>query len=262
MKINGANILNANNYRAISIHKNINVFGCSSNNGIMTSKPLTKTLKGKSEEYKIEEIIRYFLRNHTIAMLYEDKNEVSLISTDNVELIISRNHLLSKELIREIKEKFYIDRMQTYDKSDVDFYWITSNSYATSQELSYGVGTLKDIIWMTKKFPTVLKDKKLMEINVGRQFKITDEGYVSIPMNNRNKEFLDRILSDIEDVYFYTNVSNEPLCIYKCKKDGKDIYLVIDKEVWRFINSLNDKIECDKEEKIKCKKLQYRMEEF
>ena len=262
MKIIGAKELNANNYRAISIHKNINVFGSSLKDGIMTSEPLTKTLKGKSDQEKMEEGIRYFIRNHTISMLYEDKHEVSIISTGDVELRINRNHNLSKELIREIKEKFYMDRMEVYDKSDVDFYWIVSNSFSSSQTMSYGVGTLKDIVWSTKGLPSVLRDRKCMEINVGKRYRYEDEELKEITMNPNDNEFFGRILSDMDTTSFYGNPLYSDACIYKCKKDDKDIYLVIDKEVWHFIYDIDEKINSDKEERIKCKKLQYRMEEF
>ena len=100
MKINGVNALNANDYRKISIHKNINVLGSSSTDKLKVSDDFTKSLKGKPDDEKIEEVVRYFLRNHKIAMLYESRYEFIIQSQSGIDLVIEKRHTLSRELIK------------------------------------------------------------------------------------------------------------------------------------------------------------------
>ena len=78
MQIINSGKLNANNYSEISIDKNINVFGPKPKAQLRVSDELTKTLKGKPDQEKQEEIIRYFLRNHKISRVYEDKYEITI----------------------------------------------------------------------------------------------------------------------------------------------------------------------------------------
>lgn len=262
MKINGARELNANNYRAISIHKNINVFGTSYKDRIRVSEPITKGLKGKNDDEKIEEVIRYFLRNHKIAMLYESRHEFIIQSQSGIDLVVDKRHTLSRELIKEMLDKYSIDRMEAYRESDVDFYWIMSKSLLNSTTMDYSVGTVKPIQITTKGLPTIFMDKECMVIDIGLSYHYEDKELKEIKINSRDNAFLKRMLTDIESASFYTDVPDEGFRIYKCRKDDKDVYLVIDKEIWQFIYELDEKIENDKEERIKCKRLQCRMEEF
>lgn len=262
MRINGANILNSNNYKAISIHKNVNVLGTSYKNNLKVSKPLTTSLKGKKDQEKLEEIIRYFLRNHKIVMLHENRNEFIIQSQSGIDLVVDKRHTLSKELIKEILDKYSIDRMDSYVSSDVDFYWIISTSLVNSTTMDYSVGTIKPIQIMTKGLSNILKDKECMVIDIGLSYHYDVSELKEIKINSRDKAFLKRMLSDIETASFYTTTVYSDSSVYKCRKGNKDVYLVIDKEISEFIVDIDEKISSDKEEKVKRKNLQYRMEEF
>ena len=250
MRINGANVLNSNNYTKISIMDNINIHGNYYKNAIKVSEPLTKSLKGKSDQFKIEEIIRYFLRSHKIAMIYEGPQEVVIKSIDDIELRISRKHALSKELIKEIKEKFYIDRMDAYANSDVDFYWVAENIGFGYKKVDYSVGIIDEFHRMLQGLPTALSNNKCIAFGFYNH------------LSDYDKQFLNRILSDMEEIRYYASTRDCFSSVYKMKKDGKEVYLVVGKELWPFIYDTDKKVESLKEEKAKCKRLQYRMEEF
>ena len=90
MEINGSNALNANNYKKISINKNVNVLAPSKNSKFQTNHSFTKSLRGKTDDEKKEEIIRYFLRNHKISMVYEDTKDVLIESVSGIKLLSAR----------------------------------------------------------------------------------------------------------------------------------------------------------------------------
>ena len=159
-------------------------------------------------------------------------------------------------------DKYSVDRMDAYTESDVDFYWIMSKSLFNSTTMDYSVGIVNPIQITTKGLPTTFMDKECMVIDIGLNYTYEDKELKEIKINSRDKTFLKRMLADIESASFYTDVIDSGFRIYKCKKDDKDVYLVIDKEVWQFIYDIDEKIKNDKEEKIKRKKLQYKMEGF
>ena len=260
MKIIGASALNANDYKKISIHKNINVLGSSVVGRIKPSEVFTKSLKGKTEAEKQEEVIRYFLRNHKITMVYEDEDDYYIQSKSGIELSISKSNKLSNEILGEIVQKYSIDRIEEYDKEDVSFYWFMNRSSKYCNERGYLTGTVDSFQRDINGLPEEFDDNRCMVMDIGMGYNTENGEYISYRVSPSEKVFLDRMLEDMSDISFY-GFSNDLFrnnAIFSCKINGKERFLVIPRELWSFALKIEEKIK-EKEESMK---LQYKMEGF
>lgn len=264
MKILGTSALNANNYRKISMYKNINVLGSSNTTNLKVSESLSKLLKGKTDQEKRDEVLRYFLRNHHISTIYEDSHDIVIQSKNGVELIIGRSQKLSEEVLVEALNKYDVDRMQTYAESDVDFYWMMSDYDFDSTHMGYAVGVVDDFHRELKGLPEELSKKRSMIIDIGLTKQYEKGELKNIRINPREKVFFEKMLSDISDAVFYcySNDLFKNLLIYKCTINGKAKFLVIPRELGEFAYALDEKIEKERKEKNDCMRLQYKMEGF
>ncbi len=260
MKILGASALNANNYRKISIHSNINVLGSSDKSKLKTNEDFTKSLRSKTEAEKQEEVIRYFLRNHKITMVYEDVEEYYIKSESGIELSISKSKNLSKEILGEIIQKYNIDRMEEYASKDVLFYWFMNRSSKYCNERGYLTGTVDSFQRDINGLPEEFDDNRCMVIDIGMGYNSENGEYISYRACPSEKVFLNRMLEDMSDISFY-GYSNDLFrhnAIFRCKIDGKDRFLVVPRELAGFANKIDDRMK-EKEESMK---LQYKMEGF
>lgn len=236
-------VLDSNSYDYITVFDNIDVHG-KKEDGIKTSYDISRILNYKNDSKKIEEVVRYFIRNHKIVEIADAFDEFIINSSSNVEIRISKEHKLSDKLLDEIYLKYYSDVFDTYSEN-VDFYWLTvegnkNQFYRVTKPIYYPID--KD------EFRCELLDKKCMIINMN---------FDGENLNYYDNLMLNMILNDIDDIY-YDGETLDFYKIYRCTKNGKKINLVIDKQLWEFIF----KIETKKERKKLTKRLQYRMEEF
>ena len=264
MKILGVSALNANNYSKISMHKNINVLGSSDKGKLEVSDKFNKSLKGKSDLEKRDEILRYFLRNHQISTIYEDTHDIVIQSKDGVELIIDRSQTLSKDVLREATNKYNSDKMETYAKSDVDYYWLMSDYGFDTIHMGYSVGVVDDFHREINGLPEELSGKNCMIMDIGLRKKYKEGELVITDISSSEKVFFNRILQDIEkaEFYGYSEDYYRSLAIYKCVINGKEVLVVIPRELSLFSYLIDEKINSDKKEIENCKKLQYKMEGF
>lgn len=243
MEIINANVLNSNSYDFITIFDNIDVHG-KSDNGIKVSYDISKLLSYKTDSQKIEELVRYFIRNHKIVEVADTYDEFIINSSSNIDLRISKNHKLSDKLLQQIYLKYYSDRLDTYS-DDVDFYWLTLEG---RNDAFYRVTKPKDYSVNLDEFRQNLIDKNCMIIN----FNISDNN-----LNYYDNLMLKTILEDVYDIEF-DGITLDYFDIYKCTKNGKEICLIIDQDLFDFIFNIESK-----KNKIDfAKRLQYRMEEF
>ena len=243
MRVINSKVLDSNSYNYITIFDNINVHG-KRIKGIKVSHDISKNLSGKSDLEKIEEVVRYFIRNHKIVEVADTYDEFIINSSSNNDLRISKDYKLSDKILNEIYLKYYLDRIDTYS-DDVDFYWFTAEG---KNDAFYRITKPKDYSVNIDEFRPNLIDKTCMIIN----FNINGEN-----LNYYDRLFLNAILEDIDDLYF-DGETYDFYKVYRCSKNDKKINLVIDKELYEFIFELDKK----KEIKTFAKKLQYRMEEF
>jgi hypothetical protein len=260
MKIIGASALNANDYKKISMHKNVNILGSSIKGRIKASEDFTKSLKNKTEAEKQEEVIRYFLRNHKITMVYEDVEDFYIKSESGIELSISKSNKLSNEILREIIQKYNIDRMEEYVDEDVSFYWFMNRSSKYCNERGYLTGTVDSFQRDINGLPEEFDDKRCMVFDIGMGYNTENGEYISYRVSPSEKVFLDRMLEDMSDISFY-GYSNDLFrhnAIFKCKIDDKERFLVVPRELAGFANKIDEKMK-KKEDSMK---LQYKMEGF
>jgi len=260
MKILGTSELNANNYKKISMHKNINVLGTSNKDNIKVSESFSKSLKGKTDQEKRDEVVKYFLRNHHISAVYEDSHDIVIQSKDGVDLIINRGQTLSKEVLIDALNKYDSDRMQTYADSDVDYYWFMSDYGFDTKRMGYSVGVVEDFYRELEGLPEVLSNKKGMLIDIGLTKKYENRELKVVDVGSREKVFFDKFLSDISDVsfYCYSNDLYRNSAVYKCTMNEKERFLVIPRELWMFGSKVDERIN-NKEKNIK---LQFKMDGF
>ena len=223
-------------------------------------KFFTKSLKGKTEAEKQEEVIRYFLRNHKITMVYEDEEDYYIQSKSGIELSISKSNKLSNEILSEIIQKYSIDRMEEYANEDVSFYWFMNRSSKYCNERGYLTGTVDSFQRDINGLPEEFDDNRCMVMDIGMGYNSENGEYISYRVCPSEKVFLDRMLEDMSDISFY-GFSNDLFrnnAIFSCKIDGKERFLVIPRELWSFALKIEEKIK-EKEENMK---LQYKMEGF
>ena len=264
MKILGMSALNSNNYRKISMYKNINVLGSNNKENLEVSDRFNKSLKGKSDIEKRDDIVRYFLRNHQISLLYEDEKDIIIQSKDGVELIIDRGQSLSKNVLKEAINKYNSDKMESYATNEVDFYWMMSDYGFSSVSMGYLFGVVDDFHREMKGLPEEFSNKKCMIMDIGLRKKYINGRTLSIDIDSREKDFFNRMLLDIENVEFYgySNDYFRNLAIYKCIINEKEVFIVIPRELSLFSYLIDEKIKNDRKDIDSYKKLQYKMEGF
>lgn len=124
MKINGIKHLNSNWYDYILIRNVklddtcIDVKNTNKHKTIKSSKCFFDSIKKLNDRDKINEIIRYYLRNNKIHSLennailnYYDGNFIAIEGTRNLYLQLT-DGTLDKEVLDEIKEKYIKDRYE------------------------------------------------------------------------------------------------------------------------------------------------------
>ncbi|MBQ3021144.1 MAG: hypothetical protein IJD92_02830 [Bacilli bacterium] len=148
MKINGLKHLNNNWYDSIMIRNTdsnetkINIKNKDNINSIYNSS-FSDSIKYLSEKDKINEIIRYYLRNNKIYSIndktkleYYDGYFIAIEGTRNLYLQLKDNSI-DKEVLEEIKEKYISDRYEylyNLDIKNIDFsYFIDESSYYVSK---------------------------------------------------------------------------------------------------------------------------------
>ena len=227
MDIKNRRYLDANTYDSISICKNINVSQVRNswaNGG--TGVPVehvgnrfTQELKKMSDEEKVNEIIRHFLRNNTICEIINEVHSAIMYTVIKAlgdrSLRISESHILSKEIIDEIYFKYYIDRGKIVDTVTCNNYIFGVSNWCSCERM-----IPSDYYFM---IPSTMHNQECMDIC----FK-DDEGDIS----DVDKRFFSQIISDLigEDAYKITDCYTDYYVIYR--KDGRKI------QVW-FSNSAN-----------------------
>ena len=258
MEINGSNALNANNYKKISINKNINVLAPSKNSKFQTNHSFTKSLRGKTDDEKKEEIIRYFLRNHKISMVYEDTKDVLIESVSGIKLIISKINPLSKEILKEIIDKYNADRMEEYANADVEFYWFVNRSSDYFNERGYFTGIVDSFQRELNGLPRDFDGKVCMVMDIATKGQEDEPRKRNLsPSEN---DFLQRMLEDMHNIKFdsYSNDLFRENIIFSCEINDKRVHLVVPRCLWSFANAIDEK----QKKEDNCKKLQFKMEGF
>jgi len=185
--------LDVNEYSSIAIKDDIYVYGKSIDYETITSgKPFSNYLVDMSYKEKANEVIRYFLRNNSISGITYEKvyrdyphslvmdSYMNIESISNKKLKILDNNL-NDEIIKEIYDKYYLDRFNNYFNSDADCIEIcfsNSSSYYTFMEPSFS------------KYEA-FKGKKIMHFNLLREHD---------KLNVEEEYFLKRVLEDISDI--------------------------------------------------------------
>ena len=257
MNINGAGALNANKYKSISIGKHVNVKGQASKDNLVVSDVFTKSLKGMSDQEKREEILKYFIRNHTITLIKEDEKNIVFRSECGIEFTLNRYSTVSNNVLREVLDKYNRDRMETYAKSDVDFYWFRSLS---PKSMEYSVEGISEYENAFHNFPEEFIDMTGMKI-YAREVEYKKDEKVITDVHPNEIEFFKKLLDDCEDITFYRDMWKFGFFdkrIFKCIRNGRVIYVVIDIYANTYLNIISEYI---KEERD-CMRLQYKMEGF
>lgn len=255
MNIDNAKSLNANTYDFISVCKNINVHQIRDVWGNKVKKgsvPLnaigdkfTSTLRGLTDEEKVNEIIRYFLRNNTICEIedyyYSDYFIIKALG-DRI-LKISKLHILSKEILDEIYFKYYTDRGKIIDTSCDNYIFGVSN-WCSCERMIPG-----DYDFM---IPCTMHNQECMDIC----FK-DDEGDIS----DIDKRFFSQIMSDLigEDGCRIIDYKNYYV-IYR--KDGRKIQIYFFNGATKYMKDVMKNYVRDIKEDNKEKSLQKKMEGF
>ena len=255
MDVKNRKYLDANTYDSISICKNINVSQVRTswaNGG--TGVPLehvgnrfTQELKKMTDEEKVNEIIRHFLRNNTI---YEIINECHscvmytvIKALGDRSLRISERHTLSKEILDEIYFKYNIDRGKIADTSSCDNYIFGVADWCSCERI-----IPRDYYYM---IPSTMHNQECMDICF-----IEDEKDIS----DIDKRFFSQIISDligedgckiIDYVKYYV--------IYR--KDGRKIQILLS-SANKYMEDVMKNYVIDIKEENKEKRLQKKMEGF
>lgn len=192
MDVRNIKSLDGNTYDYIGISKNINVkqgknaFGYREMPDTLkydqVGTRFTTTLKGLTDEEKINEIIRYFLRNNTICEIidYYYSDYFIIKTLGDRTLKISEKHVLSKEILDEIYFKYYTDRGKIADTSSCDNYIFGVSSWCSCERMIPG-----DYDFMV---PRTMHNQECMDIC----FKDDEEDISDI-----DKRFFSQIMSDL-----------------------------------------------------------------
>lgn len=260
MDIKNAGVLNANTYDFISICRNVNVnqvrntWGNKNIKDNVSFNPVgtkfTSTLKGLTDEEKMNEIIRYFLRSNTIyEIIYEVYNAEGytvIKGLDGRSLRISERHTLSKEILDEIYFKYYLDRGKMVDTSSCDNYIFGSASWSRTEKM-----VPRDYYFM---IPSIMHNKECMDI----VFEEDDKKELS----DIDKRFFNQVISDLigeDDCEIFDYYRNFYI-INRC--DGRKINISIQSDDSHYMeNVMEEYIRSIKNRKNE-KRLEKKMEGF
>ena len=202
MDIKNAKSLNANTYDFISIGKCIsvnqvrNTWGNKNINDNLTFNPVgkkfTSILKGLTDEEKMNEIIRYFLRtNRVYEITYEVYNAIGytvIKALGDRSLRIGEMHKLSEDILGEIYQKYYLDRGKIIEESSCKNYIFGCASWASTEIL-----TPRHYYYM---IPPLMHDKECIKIT----FEINDFGEISDNDKRVFNQVLDDIMTDVDHI--------------------------------------------------------------
>ena len=202
MEIKNTRSLNANTYDFISIGKCVsvnqmkNTWGNKKINDDLPFNPVgtrfTSNLKGLNDEEKMNEIIRYFLRNNTIyEIIYEVYNAVGYTVIKGLgerSLRISENHILSKEIMDEIYQKYYLDRGKIIGQKQYENIIFGCSSWSSTE-----VFTPRHYYYM---IPPLMHDKECIKFT----FEINGNGEISVNDKRVFNQILDEIMIDVDHI--------------------------------------------------------------
>ena len=230
MDIKNAKSLNANTYDFISIGKCIsvnqvkNTWGNKNINDNLTFNPVgekfTSTLKGLTDEEKMNEIIRYFLRtNRVYEIIYEVYNAIGytvIKALGDRSLRIAEMHKLSEDILGEIYQKYYLDRGKIIEESSCKNYIFGCASWASTNVI-----TPRHYYFM---IPALMHEEDSLEII----FEINNNGEIS----DNDKRVAKRVIKLLRNKLFRTD--NYLYII--------DIYLVALKLIDDYVKTLNNEM--------------------
>jgi len=257
MDIKNSKSLNANTYDFISIGKNINVNQTKNNWGITTirdnliynpvGKKFTSFLKGLSDEEKINEIIRYFLRSNVICSVstegYNGEVYTVIKGLEDRSLRISKMHKLSDDILKEIYQKYNLDRGKIIESSSKQNYIFGCADWCSTEILHPG-----DFFFM---IPLLMHNEECINIT----FKLDENNDISDSDKILFNQIMDEIMRDVSyisdcylDYYIIEKKDGSVSQLYLC--DGCSEY--IKESVKEYIKNIKD----DNKEKSLQKKLE------
>ena len=257
MDVKNRKFLDANTYDSISICKNINVSQvrndwANGGTGVLAEhvgNRFTQELKNLTDEEKVNEIIRHFLRNNTICEIINEVHSATMYTVIKAlgdrSLRISESHILSKEILDEIYFKYYIDRGKIIDTSSCNNYIFGISNWCSCERM-----VPEDYDFM---IPQTMHNQECMDIC----FKGNEEDISDI-----DKRFFSQIMSDLigEDgckiTYCYANY----YVIYR--KDGRKIQVWFFNSATKYMKDVMKNYVRDMKEDNKEKSLQKKMEGF
>lgn len=199
MDIKNSRSLNANTYDFISIGKNINVIQTKNTWGITTicdnliynpvGRKFTSSLKGLNEEEKINEIIRYFLRSNIICSVstegYNGEVYTVIKGLEDRSLRISKMHKLSEDILKEIYQKYNLDRGKIIESSSKQNYIFGCADWCSTEILHPG-----DFFFM---IPLLMHDEECIDIT----FKLDENNDISDSDKILFNQMMDEITTDV-----------------------------------------------------------------
>lgn len=157
---------------------------------IKTSTPyITDTINDLTEEKKVEEITKYFLRNNTICSIAQKDNEIIINSISGRQLVINLPKKYSS-ILNLILAKYQNDRLKFLSETNINEIYITKGYidekfHLISSESSYKVGYIG------------MDDKEVIHLNL-----MSQNGKLA----KFDLDFIDEYLKDF--------INNNPDCIY------------------------------------------------
>lgn len=258
MDIKNTKSLNANTYNFISICRNVNVnqtrdtwanrniFGNAPTE--LVGKRFTSTLKGLSDEEKMNEIIRYFLRNNTIYEIIDEVYSAELYTVikglGGRSLRISERHTLSDEILKEIYFKYYIDRGKMIDTDTCDNYIFGVTDWCRCEK------TIPKDYDFT--IPSTMRNRSCIDITFKEE---------NNDINSIDKRLFEQVISDLLD-------DDEcRVCVYSHyyiikRKDGRKIQVFLHDNAARYLEEIMIKHADDINLRNKEKMLEKKMEGF
>ena len=199
MDIKNAKSLNANTYDVISVGKNVSVnqkrnsWGYTPMNDNLTYNPVgekfTSTLKGLSHEEKINEIIRYFLRSNIICSIstegYNGELYTVIKGLEDRSLRISKIHKLSDDILKEIYQKYNLDRGKIIEEASSQNYIFGCADWCSTKILHP-----RDFFFM---LPLSMHDRKCVDIT----FKLDENGDITDGDKRVFNQILEEIMTDV-----------------------------------------------------------------
>ena len=250
MNIKNSRSLNANTYDFISIGKTVNVNQIKNNWGITTKKDnllynlvgnrFTTSLNGLSDEEKINEIIRYFLRNNIICSVstegYNGEVYTVIKGLEDRSLRISKTHKLSEDILREIYQKYNLDRGKIIENSSKQNYIFGCADWCSTEILHPG-----DYFFM---IPLSMHDEECVDIT----FKLEENKDISDIDKILFNQILDEIMTDVSyisdcylDYYIIRKNDDSVSQLYLCNGCSEYMRKVVNEYVKNIKNQIKEK---------------------